>query len=177
MIDRDNGVLRGAARGAPADYMALFGGSVRGNDNRYTVSDYGRRTGRIKGYLHGYLGGIPIVERDVLILDRGSGGGDGFGGARFVVTVRRRVVGGDGEASRVARDLEAVTAVGANLDLLRRIDGRPYAGGGNDAALRGVGGPGRGDDFAAYGGGVSRSGRGSTTAAGWGTGGKQYRCG
>ena len=122
MIDLDNGVLRGAARGTPPDYMALFGGSVRGNDNRYTVSDYGRRTGRIKGYLHGYLGGIPIVEGDVLILDRGTFGGDGFGVAGLVVLITRcGVFGGDGEASPVARDLEAVAAVGADSDLLRGI--------------------------------------------------------
>ena len=65
---------------------------------------------------------MPIVESDVLIIDRGASGGDGFGGARLlVVTVRRRVFGGDGEASRVARDLEAVAPVGADSDFLRRI--------------------------------------------------------
>ena len=131
----------------------------------------------MEAYYYGDRGGMPIVQRNILPADRGPGRTDGFGVAGLVVFVtRRRVVGGDGKASRVARDLEAVTAVGADSDLLRGIDGRPYAGGGDDTALRGVGGPGRGDDFAAYGGGVG-FGRGSATAAGRRTGGKQCRCG
>ena len=168
MVDRDDGALRGAARDAPADFMAVFGG----NDNRYTVANatHGTESRREKTCLYSDHGGIPIVQRNVLPIDRGAGGGDGFGGARFVVTVRRRVFGGDGEASRMARDLEAVTAVGADSDLLRRIDGRPHPRRGDRATLCGVGGPCRGDDFAAYRGGVG-FGRGSATAAGRGTSG------
>ena len=152
MVDRDDGVLCGAARDAPADFMAVFGG----NDNRYTVADATRGTEsrREKTYFYGDHGGMPIVQRNVLPIDRGAGGTDGSGGAGLVVTVRRGIFGGDGEASRVARDLEAVTAVGADSDLLRRIDGRPYPGGWYDASLCGVGGFGGGDDLAPYGGGV-----------------------
>ena len=121
MIDRDYSTIRrnNPARKAPADFMAVLGG----NDNRYTVAPARRSAAwrRAKVYSHGYLGGISIVESDVLILDRGPGRTDGFGGARFVVTVRRRVVGGDGKASRVARDLEAVAPVGADSDFLRGI--------------------------------------------------------
>ena len=176
MVDRDDGVLRGAARDAPADFMAVFGG----NYNCYTVADGtpGTESRREKTCLYGDRGGIPIVQRNVLPIDRGAFGGDGSGGAGLVVLVtHRRVFGGDGEASRVARDLEAVAAVGADSDLLRRIDGRPHPRRGDDAAFCGIGGFGRGDDFAAYGGGVSRSGRRSSTAAGRGTGGKQCRYG
>ena len=65
MVDRDDGVPRGAARDAPADFMAVFGG------------------------------------------------------ARFVVLVTRRgVFGGDGKAPRMARDLGAVAAGGADIDFL-----------------------------------------------------------
>ena len=155
--------------------MAVFGG----NDNRYTTAD-GTPAGcrRVKAYLCGDLGGIPIVESDILILDRGAGCSDGFGGARLlVITVRRGVFGGDGEASRVARDLEAVAAVGAvDRNFIGGIDGRPHPRRGDNAALCGIGGTGWGDDFAAYGGGVGR-GLGSTTAAGRGTGGQQCRYG
>ena len=116
MVDRDDGVLCGAARDAPADFMAVFGG----NDNRYTVADATRGTEsrREKTYFYGDHGGMPIVQRNVLPIDRGAGGTDGSGGAGLVVTVRRGIFGGDGEASRVARDLEAVTAVGADSDFL-----------------------------------------------------------
>ena len=154
MIDRDNGGPRAAARrDAPADFMAVLGG----DDNRYTTAD-GTPAGcrRVKKHLHGNLGGIPIVESDVLILDRGASGGDGFGVAGLVVPVARSgVFGGDGEASRVVGDLEAVAAVGAvDRNLIGGIDGRPYPGRGDDVSLRGVGGPGRGDYFAPYGGSV-----------------------
>ena len=117
MIDRDNDSLRGAARDASADFMAVFGG----NDNRYTVADCTSAPCRLKDYSYGNRGGMPIVQRNVLPIDRGAGGTDGFGGAGLVVTVRRRVFGGDGKASRVARDLEAVAAVGADIDFLRGI--------------------------------------------------------
>ena len=152
MIDRDDGARpNSAARDAPADFMAALGG----NDNRYTAADSAPAGCiRAKACFCGDLGGIPIVESDVLILDRGAFGGDGFGGARFVVTVRGGVFGRDGEVSRVARDLEAVAAVGADIDFLCGIDGRPYPGRGDNAALCGVGGPCRGDYFALYGGGV-----------------------
>ena len=117
MIDRDNGGPQAAARrDALTDFRAVLGG----NDNRYTTAD-GTPAGcrRVKIHLHGNLGGIPIVESDVLILDRGAGCTDGFGVAGFVVPVaRRRVFGGDGEASRVVDYLEAVTAVGADSDFL-----------------------------------------------------------
>ena len=47
---------------------------------------------------------------------------DTFGVAGLVVLVTRRgVFGGDGEASRVARDFEGVATVGADIDLLRQI--------------------------------------------------------
>ena len=153
MIDRDDGAwLSSAARDAPADFMAVFGG----NDNRYTAADVTRPGCRLKAHSYGDFGGIPIVERDILILDRGAFGGDGFGGARFVFTVRGGVFGGDGEASRVVDHLEAVAAVGAvDRNLIGGIDGRPYPGRGDNASLCGVGGFGRGDDFALYGGGVS----------------------
>ena len=177
MIDRDNGGPRAAARrDAPADYMAVLGG----NDNRYTTAD-GTPAGcrRVKKHLHGNLGGIPIVESDVLILDRGAFGGDGFGVAGLVVLItRRRVFGADGKASRVARDLETVAPVGAvDRNLIGGIDGRPYPCRGNNATLCGVGGPGRGDDFALYGGGVGfgRGSRFAATSAGRGTGGQQCR--
>ena len=118
MIDRDDGArASSAARDVPADFMAVLGS----NDNRYTAAESTRPGCRLKAHSYGDLGGIPIVERDILILDRGAFGGDGFGGARFVFTVRGGVFGGDGEASRVARDLEAVAAVGADSDLLRGI--------------------------------------------------------
>ena len=152
MIDRDDGVrISSTARDVPADFMAVFGG----NDNRYTAADSTRPGCRLKAHSYGDLGGISILESDVLILDRGIFSGDGFGGARFVFTVRGGVFGGDGEASRVVGDLEAVAAVGAvDRNLIGGIDGRPYPGGGDNAALRGVGGPGRGNYFALYGGGV-----------------------
>ena len=152
MIDRDNGFLRGAARDASADYMAVFGG----NDNRYTVAGATTAPCRLKDYSYGNRGGIPIVESDVLILDCGPGCGDGFGVAGLVVPVARGgVFGGDGKASRMVGDLEAVAAVGGiDENLIVGIDGRPYPGGGDDAALRGVGGPGRGNHFAPYGGSV-----------------------
>ena len=118
MIDRDNGARRSsAARDAPADFMAVFGG----NDNRYTAADPTRPGCRLKAHSYGDRGSIPIVKSDVLILDRGAGGGDGFGGARFVFTVRGGVFGGDSKASRVVGDLEAVAPVGADSDFLRRI--------------------------------------------------------
>ena len=173
MIDRDYSTIRrnNPARKAPADFMAVLGG----NDNRYTAADSAPAGCiHVKACLCGDLGGgMPILESDILILDRGPGGGDGFGGARLlVITVRRGVFGGDGEASRVARDLEAVAAVGADSDLLRRIDGRPHPRRGDDAALCGVSGFGRGNDLAAYGGRVG-GGRWSSAAAGRGTGGQQ----
>ena len=133
---------------------------VTGRFNSFNFSGY-RCTiniliaGGAGGYIPAHGGCIPIVERDVLILDRGGSGGYGFGVAGLVVPVARGgVFGGDGEASRVARDWEGITAVGADSNPLRRIDGRPYPRRGNDAALRGVGGPCGGDDFALYGGGV-----------------------
>ena len=133
--------------------------SVTRRFNSFNFSGY-RRTinvliaGGAGGYIPAHGGGIPIVESDILILDRGPFGGDGFGVAGLVVLVARRgVFGGDGEASRVVDHLETVAAVGADSDLLRRIDGRPYPCGGDNAALRGVGGFGGGDDFAPYGGG------------------------
>ena len=153
MIDRDDGSRpSSAARDAPADFMAVFGG----NDNRYTAAESTRPGCRLKVHSYGDRGGISIVERDILILDQGAFGGDGFGAAGLVVPVARGgVFGGDGEASRVARDLEAVAAVGAvDRNLIGGIDGRPYPGGGDDAPLRGVGGPCRGNYFALYGGGV-----------------------
>ena len=84
---------------------------VTGRFNSFNFSGY-RRTinvlmaGGAGGYIPGHGGCIPIVESNVLILDRGAGGGDGFGVAGFVVLVARRgVFGGDGEASSpVARD-------------------------------------------------------------------------
>ena len=133
---------------------------VTGRFNSFNFSGYRRtsnvlKAGGASGYIPAHGGCIPIVERDVLILDRGGSGGYGFGVAGLVVLVtRRRVFGGNGEASRVVDHLEAVAAVGADSDLLRGIDGRPYPGRGDDAALRGVGGPCGGDDFALYGGGV-----------------------
>ena len=72
-----------------------------------------------------------------------------FSGAALCVAI----FGGDGEASRVARNFKAVATVGADSDLLRGIDGRPYPCRGDDVALCGVGGTGWGNDFAAYGGG------------------------
>ena len=112
----------------------------------------------MEAYQYGDRGGISIVERDILILDRGAFGGDGFGGAGLVVPVARGgvvVFGGDGEASRVVGDLKAVAAVGAvDRNLIGGIDGRPYPGRGDNAALCGIGGPCRGDYFALYGGGV-----------------------
>ena len=55
MVDRDDDVPRGAARDAPADFMAAFGG----NDNRYTVADGapGSETGGEESYSHGGRGG------------------------------------------------------------------------------------------------------------------------
>ena len=101
MIDRDDGSLRGAARDASADFMAVFGG----NDNRYTVADCTPARCRLKDYSYGDYGGIPIVERDVLIIDFRPGCTDGFGVAVLVVIItRRRVFGGDGEASRAVDD-------------------------------------------------------------------------
>ena len=153
MIDRDNGPRpSSAARDAPADFMAVFGG----NDNRYTAAEGtpGSRPVRVKSYLYGYLGSIPIIESNVLIIDLRPSCVDGFSGARCVFAVGGSVFGGDGKASRVTRDFEGVAAVGADIDFLRRIDGRPYPGRGDDAAFRGVGGFGGGDDFAPYGGGV-----------------------
>ena len=139
---------------------AISSRGVTGRFNSFNFSGY-RRTSHIRkaggasGYIPAHGGGIPIFKSDVLILDRGAFGGDGFGVAGLVVIITRRgVFGGDGEASRVARDFEAVAAVGADSDLLRRIDGRPYPCGWDDASLRGVGGFGGGDDFALYGGGV-----------------------
>ena len=148
MIDRDNGVRpSSSARDAPADFMAVLGG----NDNRYTAAESTRPGCRLKAHSHGELGGIPIVESDVLILDRRAFGGDGFGVAGLVVLVARGgVVGGDGEASRVARDFKAVAAVGADIDFLRRIDGRPHPRRGDHAAFCRVGGFGRGDYLAFY---------------------------
>ena len=102
MIDRDNGVRpSSSARDAPADFMAVLGG----NDNRYTAAESTRPGCRLKAHSHGELGGIPIVESDVLILDRRAFGGDGFGVAGLVVLVTRRgVFSGDGEASPVIGD-------------------------------------------------------------------------
>ena len=115
MIDPDNGALRGAARDAPADFMAVLGG----NDNRYTVAYGTPSCCCLKDYSHGDRGGMPIVQRNILPADRGAGRTDGFGVAGLVVLVaRRRVFGGDGEAARVARDLEAVATVGADIDFL-----------------------------------------------------------
>ena len=152
MIDRDNGSLRGAARDASADFMAVFGG----NDNRYTVADCTPAPCRLKDYSYGKRGGIPIVQSDVLIIDLRLGCTDGFGVAGLVVPVARGgVFGGDGEVSRVVDHLEAVASVGAvDRNLIGGIDGRPYPCGGDDVSLRGVGGPGRGNDFAFYGGSV-----------------------
>ena len=175
MIDRDDGARpNSAARDASADFMAVFGG----NDNRYTAADSASAGCiHVKACFCDDLGGIPIVESDILILDRGPGRTDGFGVAGLVVLVARSgVFGGDDKASRVARDLEAVAAVGADSDFLCGIDGRPHPRRGDDAALCGIGGPCGGDDFAAYGGGVGR-GLGSTTSAGRGTGGQQCRYG
>ena len=134
--------------------MAVLGG----NDNPYTAAP-GRHSAawrRAKVYSHGNLGGIPIVQRNILPIDRGASGGDGFGVAGLVVLVNSGgVFGGDGEVSRVACDLEAVAAVGGvDRNLIGGIDGRPYPCGGDDASLRGVGGFGGGDDFAPYGGSV-----------------------
>ena len=116
MIDRDDGVrISSTARDVPADYMAVFGG----NDNRYAAADSTRPGCRLKAHSHGNLGSIPIVESDILIIDLRPGRTDGFGVAGLVVFVaRRRVFSGDGKASRVARDLEAVAAVGADSDFL-----------------------------------------------------------
>ena len=171
MIDRDDGARpNSAARDAPADFMAALGG----NDNRYTAADSAPAGCiRAKACFCGDLGGISIVESDVLILDRGAFGCDGFGGARFVFTVRCGVFGGDGEASRVVDHLEAVAAVGAvDRNLIGGIDGRPYPGRGDNASLCGVGGFGWGDDFALYGGGVGFCGlyywRGDFAAVGIG---------
>ena len=146
--------------------------ALGGNDNRYTAAD-GTPAGcrRVKACFYGELGGMPILESDILILDCGAFCTDGFGIAGLVVTVCRGVFGGDGETSRVARDLEGVATVGADSDLLRRIDGRPHPRRGDRATLCGVGGPCGGDDFAAYRCGVG-FGRGSTAAAGRGTGGE-----
>ena len=86
-------------------------------------------------------------------------GGDGFELASLVVLITRcGVFGGDGKASRVTRNFEAVAAVGADSDLLRGIDIRPYPSRGNDAALCGVSCFGRGDDFALYSGCVGFGG-------------------
>ena len=153
MIDRDDGARpNSAARDAPADFMAVLGG----NDNRYTAADSASAGCiRVKACFCDDFGSIPIFESDVLILDRDAFGGDGFGGARFVFTVRGGVFGGDGEAPRVVGDLEAVAAVGAvDRNLIGGIDGRPYPGRGDNASLCGVGGPCRGNYFALYGGGV-----------------------
>ena len=133
---------------------------VTGRFNSFNFSGY-RCTiniliaGGAGGYIPAHGGCIPIVERDVLILDRGGSGGYGFGVAGLVVPVARGgVFGGDGEVSRVVGDLEAVAPVGADIHFLRRIDGRPYPGRGDNAAFCGVGGFGRGNYFALYGGGV-----------------------
>ena len=120
---------------------------------------------------------MSIAQRDILRMGR-RGCRDALGSAGLVVTVGRGVVGGDGEGARVARDFEAIAAVGGiDAHLLRGIGGGPYLRGGDDATLGGVGGTGRGDDFAGYGCGVSRSGRRSSTAAGRRTGGQQRRYG
>ena len=103
---------------------AISSRGVTGRFNSFNFSGY-RRTSNVLiaggagGYIPAHGSCMPIVESDILILDRGAFGGDGFGGARLlVITVRRGVFGGDGKASRVARDLEAVAAVGADSDLL-----------------------------------------------------------
>ena len=134
---------------------------VTGRFNSFNFSGY-RRTSHIRkaggasGYIPAHGGGIPIVERDVLIIDQGASGGDGSGVAGLVVLVTRGgVFGGDGKASRVVDHLEAVASVGAvDRNLIGGIDGRPYPGGGDVVSFRGVGGPGRGNDFAPYGGSV-----------------------
>ena len=150
MIDLDNGVYIGAACDAPADFMVAFGG----NDNRYTAAYETPFCCCLKAHSYGELGGMPIFESDVMILDRGAFGGDGFGGTCFVFTVCGGVFGGDGEASRVAHDFEAVATVGANSDLLCGISGGPHSRGGDDSTLGWVGGFSRGDYLALYGRGV-----------------------
>ena len=103
---------------------------------------------------------------------------DALGSAGFVVTVAGGVVGGDGEGARVARDFEAIAAVGGiDAHLLRGIGGGPYLRGGDDGTLGRVGGAGRGDDGAFHGGGVGCSRGSSAAAAGRGTGGQQRRYG
>ena len=119
---------------------------------------------------------MSIAQRDILRVGR-RGCRDALGSAGFVVAVGRGVVGGDGEGARVLDDFEAVAAVGGiDADLLRGIGGGPYLRGGDDGALGRVGGTGRGDDGALHGGGVGCS-RGSSAAAGRGTGGQQRRYG
>ena len=81
MVDRDDGAPRGAARDAPADFMAAFGG----NDNRYPVADGApaSETGGEERCLYGGRGGVPIGQRDVLRMG-GRGCGDGLGSAGLV---------------------------------------------------------------------------------------------
>ena len=104
MIDLDNGAWHKAvhqkivARDAPANFMIALGG----NDNRYTGAECTPAGCRlVKACAYGNLGGIPIPESDVLIIDRGISCTDGFGVAGLVVVVTRRsVFGGDGKVSR-----------------------------------------------------------------------------
>ena len=147
------------------------------NDRRVVPVDNHAGRGWGIAYLPAQGGGIAILQRDILRVGR-RGCRDALGSASLVVAVARGVVGGDGEGARVARDFEAIAAVGGiDAHLLRGIGGGPYLRGGDDATLGGVGGAGRGDDGALHGGGVSRSGRGSSAAAGRGTGGQQRRYG
>ena len=104
VIKLHNGVTSGTAGDALGDFMVVFGE----NENLYTVADGTRVSDgarRAKSYLCGQRIGIPIFKSNVLILDRGAGCTDGFWVAGLVVLVARRgVFGGDGKASRVARD-------------------------------------------------------------------------
>ena len=178
MVERDAVTPRVTPNGARSSTGHFKATTFDGNNDRRAVSKGNRRTRWPIEYLPAQGDGIAILQRDILRMGR-CGRGDGLGSAGFVVTVGRGVVGGDGEGARVLDDFEAVAAVGGiDAHLLRGIGGGPYLRGGDDGALGRVGGAGRGDDLAGYGGGVGCSrGRGSSAAAWRGTGGQQRRYG
>ena len=169
MVERDAVTPRVTLKGARSSTGHFKAAAFDGNNDRRAVPRNNRRTRWVIEYLPAQGDGIAILQRDILRVGR-RGCRDALGSAGLVVAVGRGVVGGDGEGARVARDFEGAAAVGGiDAHLLRGIGGGPYLRGGDDAALGGVGGTGRGDDLAGYGCGVcvgDRSGLGGWIALG-----------
>ena len=151
-----------------------------GNNDRRTVP-IGKAARWVIGYAPDHGGSISIAQRDMLRVG-GRGCRDALGSAGLVVA-SRRVIDVEGKGARMAGDFKGVAAVGRDGNLDGGSGGGPHldsVGGGNGRPRCGLilrdGITGRGGYLAADGGGV-RCSRGSSAAAGRGTGGQEYRRG